>query len=130
MRKGIILALILWVFATPANATNYSVKSHELTATYEAPFQNYVVRTVTQDDSAYAEVMPSHSFHGNVIRIVNTSNYDAYVKINNKSAFTVFASTSFTIGYDNITSIMFKSKTEEQSVTLEVSIWGRNDLAI
>jgi len=123
------ILVVLFVFTCPSFALNYNYRQSEIDPTVELGFQHYEVATVTQDDSAFAEASLSlSSFYPEVVRLVNTSSYDASVKINSKGVFTVQAGSNMIFGFDNPTTIEIKSAETSQTTVVEVSVWGRTDL--
>ena len=106
----------------------YSKKSSDLKAVANIGFQHYEVATKSQDDSAFDEVAVTLTgFYPEHVRLYNSSDYDAYIKLNEKGAFTLPKGSILSLSFDALTKIEIKSADAGQTTTIEASVWGRTD---
>lgn len=104
-------------------------RSSDLQMIAELGFDHYTVGTKTQGSAAFAEITIVYTgFYGELVRLYNSSNYDAYVKINSLGAFTLPAGDILSIIFDNITKLEIKSASGGNDTVVEASVWGRTDV--
>ena len=124
------MLVVIMLFTSTAFAVNYQYRTSEIRPTVEAPFQDYVVDTVSATNAAYVEAsLTLTGIYANFVRLLNDSNYDALVKLNDDDAFTLQAGFTMSVAFDGITSVKITSKTADTAV-VEVSVWGRTDIDV
>lgn len=110
---------------------NYEKRTSSIQSSVELGFQDYAVKTTSQGSTAFVDATPTISgFYAECVRLVNSSRYDAYVKINEKDAFVLFAGGVLNISFDDISKVEIKSAVANKTITVEVDIFGRIDLDI
>lgn len=133
MKKIKVLAsmlVVIMLITGTAFAVNYKYRESAIRPTVEAPFQDYVVDTVSATNAAYVEAsLTLTGIYANFVRLLNDSNYDALIKLNNDDAFTLQAGFTMSVSYDGITSVKVTSKTADTTI-VEVSVWGRTDIDV
>lgn len=116
--------------AGAAFAMDYSKRMSQIRPSVELSFQDYAVDTVSATNAAYVEAsLTLTGIYANFVRLLNDSDYDAWVKLNEEAAFTLQGGMTLCIGFDDITKVEIKSKTADTTV-VEVSVWGRTDLDV
>lgn len=107
----------------------YKKRTSEIQSSVELGFQDYDVDVVTKDDSAFlAATLSLSGFYPEHIRLLNDSEVDALIKINEKEAFTLPAGDIMSIGFDNIFKVEVKSKEAAKTTIVEVMVLGRTDI--
>lgn len=111
--------------------TIYNKRTSDIQSSVEIGFQDYDVDTVSKDDSAFqAATLDLSGFYAEYVRLVNKSDADALIKVNDKKEFSLLAGGIFAMGFDDITKVEVKSDEAAETTIVEVMVLGRKDINV